>query len=103
MKKEFNITEWLLKTKLKESSETNEYPPYMYSPVGFGCHVCKYHEVKWENKVEGKHICTNSYYQDYIKSKFPELQDPSELVDNNGNPIKDPSKWCSNWFKPKGE
>ena len=23
--------------------------------------------------------------------------------DNEGNPIKDPSKWCSNWFMPKGK
>jgi hypothetical protein len=25
----------------------------------------------------------------------------AELVDNEGNQIKDPSKWCSNWFLPK--
>jgi hypothetical protein len=27
----------------------------------------------------------------------------AELIDNDGNPIKDPSKWCSNWFLPKQE
>jgi hypothetical protein len=27
----------------------------------------------------------------------------AELVDNEGNQIKDPSKWCSNWFLPKEE
>ena len=26
-----------------------------------------------------------------------------ELVDNEGNQIQDPSKWCSNWFLPKQE
>jgi hypothetical protein len=25
----------------------------------------------------------------------------AELVDNEGNQIKDPSKWCSNFFLPK--
>jgi hypothetical protein len=25
----------------------------------------------------------------------------AELIDNEGNQIKDPSKWCSNWFLPK--
>jgi hypothetical protein len=80
---------------LKESPES-EYPPYMYSSVGFGCHVCKYHSLE-----EGKHICSNKYYQKYISEQFPDLENPAELVDNNGNPIKDPSKWCSNWFMPK--
>ena len=37
-------------------------------------------------------MCTNKQYQVYMGTK--------ELVDNEGNPIKDPSKWCSNWFKP---
>jgi hypothetical protein len=27
----------------------------------------------------------------------------NELIDEEGNQIKDPSKWCSNWFLPKGE
>ena len=26
--------------------ENGEYPPYMYSPIGFGCHVCKYYYVE---------------------------------------------------------
>ena len=40
-------------------------------------------------------MCGNSYYQEHVGT--------AELVDNEGNQIKDPSKWCSNWFLPKGE
>ena len=40
-------------------------------------------------------MCSNKQYQMYMGTK--------ELVDNEGNPIKDPSKWCSNWFMPKGK
>jgi hypothetical protein len=80
---------------LKEQTQSEQSPPYMYSPVGFGCHVCKFYYVEWENKIEGKHMCSNSYYQKYMGT--------AELVDNEGNQIKDPSKWCSNWFLPKGE
>jgi hypothetical protein len=75
---------------LKEHKEGEEYPPYMYSPIGFGCHVCKYNYIEDE-----KHMCSNKKYQEY--------KGTAELVDNEGNPIKDPSKWCSNWFMPKGE
>ena len=82
---------------LNESPQSS-YPPYMYSPVGFGCHVCKYHYMEGE-----KHMCKNKLYQEYISEQFPKLEDPAELVDNEGNPIKDPSKWCSNWFMPKGK
>ena len=73
---------------LIEGNKVEEYPPYMFSPVGFGCHVCKYHYVDGE-----KHMCSNSNYQEYMGT--------AELIDNEGNPIKDPSKWCSNWFLPK--
>jgi len=68
--------------------ENGEYPPYMYSPIGFGCHVCKYYYVE-----NDKHMCSNKQYQEY--------KGTSELVDDEGNQIKDPSKWCSNWFIPK--
>jgi hypothetical protein len=87
---------------LNESPES-DYPPYMFSPVGFGCHVCKYYYVEWKNEIDGKHMCSNKYYQEYIAEQFPQLENPAELVDNEGNPIKDPSKWCSNWFMPKGK
>jgi hypothetical protein len=73
---------------IKEQSE--EYPPYMYSPVGFSCKVCKYVSF---NKDEDRWICSNSNYQEYMGTHY--------LVDSNGEPIKDPSKWCSNWFLPK--
>ena len=56
MKKEFNITEWILEqNKVKE-----EYPPYMYSPVGFSCSVFKFHYIEDE-----KHMCKNKQYQTY--------------------------------------
>jgi hypothetical protein len=73
---------------LNETNKQGEYPPYMFSPIGFGCHVCKYHYME-----EEKHMCSNSKYQEY--------KGTAELIDNNGDPIKDPSKWCSNWFMPK--
>jgi hypothetical protein len=73
---------------LNEIKQTQQYPPYMYSPLGFGCHVCKFHYIE-----DGKHMCSNKQYQ--------KLKNTSELIDNNGNPIKDPSKWCSNFFLPK--
>ena len=38
-------------------------------------------------------MCANKHYQEYMNT--------NELIDNEGNPIKDPSKWCSNWFHPK--
>ena len=90
MEKEFNITEWTLKNKLNEEQEEQEYPPYMYSPVGFSCKVCKYVAF---NKDEDRWVCSNKNYQEYMGTHY--------LVDNNGEPIKDPSKWCSNWFMPK--
>ena len=89
MTNEFNVTEWILKNRLKEQEgEEPEYLPYMYSPIGFGCHVCKFHYIEDE-----KHMCSNKQYQGY--------KGTAELVDDEGNPIKDPSKWCSNWFLPK--
>ena len=91
MKQEFNITEWILKSKrLNEHNEEGEYPPYMYSPIGFSCAVCKYHYIE-----DKKHMCKNKQYQ--------ENKGTAELVDDEVNQNKDPSKWCSNWFMPKGE
>ena len=72
---------------LREEEEEG-YKPYMYSPVGFSCHVCKFHYIK-----DGVHKCNNTDYIEYMGTE--------ELVDEKGNPIEDPSKWCSNWFLPK--
>ena len=91
MSKEFNITEWVLNQRLNEETENSEYPPYMYSPVGFSCKVCKFVAF---NKDEDRWVCSNPQYQEYMGTHY--------LLDNNGDPIKDPSKWCSNWFLPKG-
>ena len=79
-----------LKKLLTEMSpaERAEYPPYMYSAQGFGCHVCKYYYKDQEN-----HMCSNAYY-----AKF---KGTNELTNERGKQIQDPSKWCSNWFTPK--
>lgn len=71
---------------LKETE--GEPKPYMYSPVGFSCAVCEYHY-----QDNGKHMCSSKHYQQYMGT--------NELVDEQGQPIKDPTKWCSNWFEPK--
>jgi len=60
----------------------SNHQPFMYSPDGFSCAVCKYYS--YEND---QHICGNQYYEAW-----------------NGNAvmdIKDPTKWCSDWFEPK--
>jgi len=64
-----------------------EPKPYMYSPVGFSCAVCEYYY-----KSKGKHMCKNQSYAEHMGT--------NELVDEEGNQIKDPAKWCSNWFEP---
>lgn len=64
--------------------------PYMYSPVGFSCAVCEYYY-----KEGDKRMCKNQDYADYAGT--------NELIDESGNQIEDPSKWCSNWFEPKTE
>ena len=78
---------------LKEHGEGEEYPPYMYSSVGFGCHVCEYLA---RNKDEDRWVCTNKEYQEYIGTHY--LIDPETK-----EPVKDPKKYCSNWFEPKSK
>jgi len=93
MKKEFNITEWILKNRLNEETENSEYPPYMYSEKGFGCHVCKFLNY---NKDKGKYTCASSNYQEYMGTYFlvdPETKEPVSK--------ENLSKYCSNWFLPK--
>ena len=75
-------------TDLLKEEQSAKSAPFLHSPVGFGCSVCKFYY-----KEEGKHKCGNSYYQAY--------RGTNELVDDEGNQIKDPTKWCSNWFLPK--
>lgn len=74
---------------LNEESDKQHYKPYMYSPVGFSCKVCKF--VGW-NKDEERWTCGNADYQKYMGTHY--------LLDEHKQPISDPSKWCSNWFKP---
>jgi len=73
---------------LIKESEDQEYKPYMFSPVGFSCHVCRFHFIE-----DGIHKCSNTDYMNYMGT--------NELVDEQGNPIEDPTKWCSNWFMPE--
>ena len=68
--------------------EHGDQPPYMYSKYGFGCHVCSYYELK-----EGKHHCNSKDYIEYMGTD--ELINP-----DTREQIKDPTKWCSNWFEP---
>ena len=75
---------------LLKEEKSPKSQPYIYSKDGFGCHVCRFYYMK-----EDKHMCGNSYYEDYMGT--------NELVDNDGNQIKDPTKWCSNWFLPKNK
>ena len=92
MKKEFNITEWIL----EQAKEKEEYPPYMYSPVGFSCAVCKYHYME-----DDKHMCENKQYQEY--------KGTAEIVDDNGDKlgsnkvgeiwVTSLSKACGYWNK----
>ena len=77
---------------LKENEE-GEYPPFMYSPVGFSCAVCKF---LVRNKDEDRWVCTNSKYQEYMGTYY--LIDPETK-----EPIEDPKKYCSNWFLPKSK
>jgi hypothetical protein len=72
---------------LLQDKNEDSYKPYMYSPVGFGCHVCKFHYQE-----DGVHKCNNTDYIDYMGTE--------NLIDEEGNPVEDPSKWCSNWFLP---
>ena len=82
---------------LNEVKGEQTYPPYMYSERGFSCKVCKFVAF---NKDEDRWTCGNSEFQKYQKSKGIEESRAHYLLDNDGNPIKDPSKWCSNWFLP---
>ena len=78
---------------LKENGD--QTAPYMYSPIGFGCHVCKYLNY---NKDEGKYTCANTNYEKHMGTHFiidPETREPVEKENLN--------KYCSNWFMPKGE
>lgn len=93
MSKEFNITEWTLKNNRLNEEQEGEYPPYMYSPVGFSCAVCKFLNY---NKDEGKYTCANSKYQEYMGTHFlinPDTKEPITKEYLN--------KYCSNWFLPK--
>jgi hypothetical protein len=90
--KEFNITDWVSKNRLKEQEE-QEYPPYMYSEKGFGCHVCKFLNY---NKDEGKYACASPDYQKYMGTYFLIDPDTREPISKENL-----SKYCSNWFLPK--
>lgn len=91
-----------LKTILKETNEVtmddSYYPPMMYSEKGFSCKACKFLNY---NKEENRWTCANTDFQKYQESIGIEKSRSHYLLDDKGNPIEDPSKWCSNWFKPR--
>jgi hypothetical protein len=79
-------------TDLITENNSEEYPPYMFSSVGFGCHVCKYLNY---NKDEAKYTCGNTNYQEYMGTHF--LIDPDTKEPVTKENLK---KYCSNWFEP---
>jgi len=68
-------------------------PPYMYSSVGFGCHVCKYLNY---NKDEGKYTCGSTEYQEHMGTHY--LIDPETKEPVSKDKLKN---YCSNWFESK--
>ena len=73
--------------------------PFMYSPVGFSCAVCKY---LVRNKDEDRWVCSNTSYQQYMESiGVPSSRSHYLLNPETKEPIEDPKNWCSNWFEPK--
>lgn len=69
-----------------------QHQPYMVLSNGgtgpFSCAGCKYHFVK-----AGAHRCD--------RAEFVKFTGGSVLLDNDGNPLDDPSRACSDWFEPK--
>lgn len=57
------------------------HKPFMNSEKGFSCSVCKFY-----SKQGDKHICSNSYFNEWNESS---------ILD-----IVDPTTWCSDWFEP---
>lgn len=82
-------------------AEEQQYPPFMYSPVGFSCKVCKFLNY---NKDEDRWVCANTNYQKYMQSLGVAENRSHYILDpETKEPIKDPAKWCSNWFLPKSK
>jgi len=79
MKKEFNITEWVLKNRLNEAKETPEFNfPEGFQPAksvptgGVMCANC----AKWNKK---KQLCEGQYYIDWNgDGKIP--TEPTEYI-----------------------
>lgn len=80
-------------TDLLKENGSEEYPPYMYSKQGFGCHKCTYLNY---NKDEAKYTCANENYQNYMGTHFLIDPDTKEPVAKENL-----HQYCSNWFKPK--
>jgi len=75
----------LIQEALQGEAGSRDIPqPLMYVAVWCSGAVCEYHS--YEND---QHICGNSLFAKW---------NGSEVMD-----IKDPTKWCSDWFEPKKE
>jgi hypothetical protein len=75
-----------------KEEEISKPAPYMYSPVGFSCAVCK---LQSYNKDEAKYTCASPNYQKHMGTHFlinPETKEPITKEYLN--------KYCSNWFLP---
>ena len=69
---------------LLEDKKEEKYPPYMYSPVGFGCHVCEYYYMEDDSYavsacVEGTD-CTDCGGVDAIID-YSKAPDPDSGID----------------------
>lgn len=70
-----------------------EQKPYMYSPVGFGCHVCSYMNY---NKDEDAYTCGSTEYQEHMGTHYLVKEDGKTKLQK-----EDLKYYCSNWFEPK--
>ena len=74
------------------TEDTDGHVPFMHSPIGFSCKMCKFLNF---NKDESRYTCASTDYQEWAGTHF--------LVDENKKPITDVAHWCSDWFEPKGK
>lgn len=72
-----------------------EQKPYMYSPVGFGCHVCSYLNYK---KDEDAYTCGSTEYQEHMGTQYLVKEDGKTRLQK-----EDLKYYCSNWFEPRNK
>ena len=75
---------WRQSLSSKEPSFPKDHNPFIESDKGFSCSVCDYFQGKDD---KGVYHCSNEYYKKWKGDDILE--------------IKDPTKWCSDWFEPE--